>query len=163
MADRNPSDFNRWLNEQAMDRGDPIVLTVPDLVFDDLQYLRDSPRLLESACFLPKTETGGVAAEKFRIRIHNKDLGGTGAATTPVSWTARLKVSGGATATLTLDDGTTTDTVAITSASETWCAVQTGYTLQTNGTAVNLLVKLHISAGAGTASLDGILIYAAAT
>lgn len=163
MAARNPTDFTRWIDEEAVERKDPIVLTQPNNIFNDLQWLMDAPHLLFSWGGIELSATAGSATEVFRIRLHNKDLATSATTTTPVSWTARLRLFGGATGTITLNDGTTTDTTTSTSATAAWCAVQTGYVLQTNGVDVDLVVSLHISSGTGTVFLDGLLIYAEET
>ncbi len=163
MADRNPSDWTRWNDEQALRRGKNVVLTVPDLTFDDLQYMRDAPMLLISDCFPTRTTASGTPVEKYRVRFHNKDIATSASTTTPVTWSARVRVSGGATLTVTLDDGTTTDTATSTSATDVWLPLQTGYTLKTNAVDVDLIVSIHISSGAGTVRLDGLMLYAEAT
>lgn len=170
MAARNPTSFHSFPDEGAMRPGDPIVWTDPDKIFDDMEFLLDTERLILTDCFVISAEEDGTSYRtKATWRLYSKDMCG-------VSGVTNDEISHEVTLLLWVEDAGETVTARVsstavasgsfevteTATSPTWSSYQ-AINIKTNGNQDTLTLEMKTSTNAKKVHCGGIGIFALET
>lgn len=169
MAARNPSDFNRWIDQRKLLPRDKIYADELDKVIDDQHYVLDAGRLVLSTIFYRYETQSGTFVNFRNIPVISKNMCGvSGVSNDEIShevsalcWGSlagsdgEVKVSSNATAsasaTLAAAGGTT----------PTWTPFGT-LNIKTNGIEDTLVLEAR-STGTGNFYVGGLLVVALET
>ena|SRR3990167_794536 len=175
MAARNPTDFNRHLQERLFIGGKPILEAEIDKAYNDQVFILDSQNLVISDCWFRSGITSGAAfgvagATAAQLvgywYVMSKDMcdvsgvvsaDGIACAVYFYYW-----VTGGATAQIRGTTGASANNTqsgsGLTSATPAWFQID-DINFRTNDTEENIIVEGRISAGAGTLYVAGLAVY----
>lgn len=157
MADRNPSTWTTWVDEDTLRAGLKIISTEPDKVWNDLQYFRDAPQEIISDAFSTFSTTSASYQEFARYPLEPKYLGTS--ETTDISWTVRAWCDASTTATVRLVTPTTTSTITVSDTTATWQALDTGHTEDADNTEIGFTLSILRATGAGTCYVSGVFAF----
>lgn len=162
MATRNPSAPTEFPDEESLLAQEIIVTTVPDNVFDLIEYILDAGQLVLMDVFALVMTTSGTAVTARQYHLYTKDFADADSPATYASHSIYVRAwcDSSTTAAARVTGGNGTASQTITATTPTWVKFSSSYDIATHDTQVDLTLQFNRASGAGQCYIDAWMVVA---